>query len=210
MLLEEGMATHSGILAWRIPWTEEHGGLQSIGSQRVIRNWGDLVCTHKQAAVDHRKDSQIILVDCVTYFRKWGKTHPQNKGTHGPWRRAATVGLWGCEVRLKEVGRMSVRKWILCVLTVHSESLPVKEESCSKMSVSRTSDFEMTTGFAWKSFHKQNARAASVYKKGGRLFNYGTLPTTSRLWVGYFDVIVLVFLLSHSSLSSEIFATTYP
>ena len=33
--LEEGMATHSSILAWRIPQTEEPGGLQSIGSQRV-------------------------------------------------------------------------------------------------------------------------------------------------------------------------------
>ena len=33
--LEEGMATHSSILAWRIPWTEEPGGLQSMGSQRV-------------------------------------------------------------------------------------------------------------------------------------------------------------------------------
>ena len=33
--LEEGMATHSRVLAWRIPWTEEPGGLQSIGLQRV-------------------------------------------------------------------------------------------------------------------------------------------------------------------------------
>ena len=33
--LEEGMATHSTILAWRIPWTEEPGGLHSTGSQRV-------------------------------------------------------------------------------------------------------------------------------------------------------------------------------
>ena len=33
--LEKGMATHSSILAWRIPWTEELGGLQSMGSQRV-------------------------------------------------------------------------------------------------------------------------------------------------------------------------------
>jgi len=33
--LEEGMATHSSILAWRILWTEETGGLQSMGSQRV-------------------------------------------------------------------------------------------------------------------------------------------------------------------------------
>ena len=34
-LLEEGMATHSSILAWRIPWTKKPGGLQSMGSQRV-------------------------------------------------------------------------------------------------------------------------------------------------------------------------------
>ena len=33
--LEEGMATHSSILAWRTPWTEEPGRLQSLGSQRV-------------------------------------------------------------------------------------------------------------------------------------------------------------------------------
>ena len=34
-LLEEEMTTQSSILAWRIPWTEEPGGLQSLGSQRV-------------------------------------------------------------------------------------------------------------------------------------------------------------------------------
>ena len=33
--LEEGMATHPSSLAWRIPWTEEPGGLQSMGSQKV-------------------------------------------------------------------------------------------------------------------------------------------------------------------------------
>ena len=33
--LEEGMVTHSSILDWTIPWTEEPGGLQSMGSQRV-------------------------------------------------------------------------------------------------------------------------------------------------------------------------------
>ena len=40
--LEKGMATHSSILAWRIPWTEEPGGLQSMGSQRVEQDWSDL------------------------------------------------------------------------------------------------------------------------------------------------------------------------
>ena len=38
-ILEKGMTTHSSILAWRIPWTEEPGRLQSMGSQRVRRDW---------------------------------------------------------------------------------------------------------------------------------------------------------------------------
>ena len=36
--MEKGMATHSSILAWRVPWTEEPGRLQSLGSQRVGHN----------------------------------------------------------------------------------------------------------------------------------------------------------------------------
>ena len=41
--LEEGMADHSHILSWRIPWTEELGRLQSMGSHRVGHNWRDSV-----------------------------------------------------------------------------------------------------------------------------------------------------------------------
>ena len=41
--LEKEIATHPNILAWRIPWTEEPGGLRSIGSQRVR---SDLACMH--------------------------------------------------------------------------------------------------------------------------------------------------------------------
>ena len=36
--LEEAVATHSSLLAWRIPWTEKSGGLQSMGSQRIGHN----------------------------------------------------------------------------------------------------------------------------------------------------------------------------
>ena len=43
--LEKGMATHSSILSWRIPWTEEPGGLQFRGSQRVGHDWSDLAYT---------------------------------------------------------------------------------------------------------------------------------------------------------------------
>ena len=44
-LLEKAMATHSSILAWRIPWTEETGKLQSIWSQRVRYDQGNLAST---------------------------------------------------------------------------------------------------------------------------------------------------------------------
>ena len=44
--LEEGMATHSSILAWRIPRSEETGELQSTGLQRVGHDWSHLACTH--------------------------------------------------------------------------------------------------------------------------------------------------------------------
>ena len=43
--MEKEIATHSSILAWRIPWTEEPGGLQSMGLQRVGHNWNDFACT---------------------------------------------------------------------------------------------------------------------------------------------------------------------
>ena len=43
--LEKEMATHSRTLAWKIPWTEEPGKLQSMGSQRVGHNWATSLCT---------------------------------------------------------------------------------------------------------------------------------------------------------------------
>ena len=63
--LEKGMATNSSIFAWRIPWTEEPGGLQSMGSQRVGHNWATNTFTflslhnsiqmHQQMLLKYRK-----------------------------------------------------------------------------------------------------------------------------------------------------------
>ena len=39
--LEKGIATHASFLAWRIPWTEEPGGLQSMGSQKIWTGFSD-------------------------------------------------------------------------------------------------------------------------------------------------------------------------
>ena len=64
--LEKGMATHSSILAWKSPWTEKPGRLQSIESQRVGHDWRDLacVCTFiKAARFDGRvREAEWILI----------------------------------------------------------------------------------------------------------------------------------------------------
>ena len=52
--LEEGMATHSSVLAWRIPWREEPGRLQSLGLQRVGRDWAGNTFTFKLLVVEKR------------------------------------------------------------------------------------------------------------------------------------------------------------
>ena len=55
--LEKEMATHSSILAWKIPWTEEPGGLQSMGSQRVGHDW---IWTHTYAVISSKRLQQIL------------------------------------------------------------------------------------------------------------------------------------------------------
>ena len=55
--LEKEMATHSSILAWKIPWTEEPGGLQSMGLQRVGH---DLVTEHVHTHHNESRDSFAV------------------------------------------------------------------------------------------------------------------------------------------------------
>ena len=49
--LEMEMASHSNILVWRIPWTEEPRGLQTVGLQRVGHDWSNLAGTHSKYSV---------------------------------------------------------------------------------------------------------------------------------------------------------------
>ena len=56
-LLEKGMATHSSILTWRIPWTEESGGLESMESQRVGLHWATNIFTF------------IVDLQCCIFFK---------------------------------------------------------------------------------------------------------------------------------------------
>ena len=83
-LLEEGMASHSSILAWRISRTEKPGGLQSMGLQRVGHNWmtkhskADVLvtftCGWNSALFLHKLHTHLITVkskDRNTTRKKW-------------------------------------------------------------------------------------------------------------------------------------------
>ena len=56
--LEKEMATHSSTLGWKIPWTEEAGRLQSMGSQRVRHNWATSLYRHIHSSSNHKRVSQ--------------------------------------------------------------------------------------------------------------------------------------------------------
>ena len=76
-LLEKEMATHSSILAWRIPWTEELGGLQSIESQRVGDDWVTNTLALLQLASTPRKEL-IHLPGPLIFVPFFKKTHPDH------------------------------------------------------------------------------------------------------------------------------------
>ena len=65
-LLEKEMATHSSSLAWKIPWTEEPGRLQSMGSQRVGHD--------------------LVTLLHLTYGRKWRTKEPLDESEIGEWK----------------------------------------------------------------------------------------------------------------------------
>ena len=69
--LEKEMATHSSILAWRIPWTEELGRLQSMGSQRVGHNWATKTHTPGEG---NGNPSQYSCLGSPTHRGVWRAT----------------------------------------------------------------------------------------------------------------------------------------
>ena len=98
------MATHSSILTWRIAWTEEPGGLQSIGLQRVRHDWSDLagtftMClTHGTCSISIHRISgiQLFVLNDTSQIYIWdgfdggpnawdGKVQPDDSGSSHGW-----------------------------------------------------------------------------------------------------------------------------
>ena len=82
--LEEGMATHTTILAWSIPWTEQPGGLQSIESHRVGHDWSHLACTQTTGHLTSVSINvtQIHLASVVVYLSIKSHSKTINSTSH--------------------------------------------------------------------------------------------------------------------------------
>ena len=79
--LEKEMATHSSVLAWRIPGTGEPGGLPSVGSHRVRHDWSDLAAA--AAAVYYRLKYNSVL---IVYQLWWLNCLSSSFYVHWPWQ----------------------------------------------------------------------------------------------------------------------------
>ena len=78
--VEKAMATHSSTFAWKIPWMEEPGGLQSMGSRRIRHNWA----------------TSLSLFTCMPWRRKWQPTPVLLPGKSQGRRSLVGCRLWGC------------------------------------------------------------------------------------------------------------------
>ena len=98
---EEGMATYSSILAWRIPWTEERGGIQSIVLQRVRNDWSDWAHT-PHAVLSTTLSSGCCKELCFTKEEteaegNWGRKRGAHAWSHiaGEGRAWFQTRSWG-------------------------------------------------------------------------------------------------------------------
>ena len=103
--LEKEMVTHSSILAWTIPWTEEPGGLQSLGSQRVRHNWATKQQQHSHSGQrgNTAASTRSGLLSCVTLERSL-----RLSGSLPPGGSYVSEVLWGPgELALSDVTWLS-------------------------------------------------------------------------------------------------------
>ena len=80
-LLEKEMATHSSTLAWRIPWMEEPGRLQSTGSQRVRHGWA----TSLVHCFSLQKEKHFFSFSCVSVWNDGWLRNLLWSSLHGVW-----------------------------------------------------------------------------------------------------------------------------
>ena len=96
--LEKDMATHSNVLAWRIPGTGEPGGLPSVRSHRVGHNWSDLAATDDQIS-SPASPSRISQINCENKIAS-KKDHKESTSLHtvGDGDDSNHLSQWSTEI----------------------------------------------------------------------------------------------------------------
>ena len=128
---EKAMAPHSSTLAWKIPWTEEPGGLQSMGLRRVGHDWA----------------TSLSLFTFMHWRRKWQPSPvflPENPRDRRAWW-AAVYGVTQSRTRLK---------WLSSSSIIHTYGLPrwlsVKETACDCRTHRRWGFYPWVGKIPWK------------------------------------------------------------
>ena len=141
MPAEKAMAPHPGTLAWRIPWTEEPGGLQSLGSRRVGHNWA----------------TSLSLFTFMHWRRKWQPTPVFLPGESQGWGSlvGCRYGVAQSRTRLKWLsnGSSSIYWELPWWLRWLKHLLAVRENQVRSLGGEDPLEKEMTTHFstlAWK------------------------------------------------------------
>ena len=163
--MREDMATHSSILAWRIPWTEEPGGLQSIGMQRVRHNWSDSAHRHSWDVHSSYWVFSLLGSLCVDY----GPNSKQNFHCHS--KHLSPFGF----IFLKLSGEPNIK-------TPHIlESLCLSFTEGAKLSF-----FFFSPSFFLCRYEKDMALPVVIFALWERIWNNNwnanRLPMTRALW----------------------------
>ena len=123
--LEKGMATHSSIVVWRIPWTEEPGGLQSTGSHRGGHNWSDLAYT--QISILQDLKFQVLLQHL------WTSRGPKDSTMMCSHQRCPTPGREdSAPTSSLSAGQVAL---LLVLIPRVSHSIPDSPQNCSNKTI---------------------------------------------------------------------------
>ena len=130
--VEKAMAPHSSTLAWKIPWMEEAGGLQSMGSRRVGHDWA----------------TSLSLFTFMHWRRKWQPTPvflPGESQGRGAWW-AAVSGVAQSRTRLKRLSSSSSSSTFLWLSSIY---LLLFGDSTLKTSWGKKQTFSTIPGVRW-------------------------------------------------------------
>ena len=142
--LEEGMATHSSVFAWRIPWTEAPGGLLSIGSQRVRHDWSNLPFMHSLSTLyctRHWTKQYIVwfTLRIMCHFHHFKDKEAEAFERLGDLSKAAWI-ISGRPSLL--CPRSTFSSWVLCFLFWRRHSLSHIQVWSSQRELSNSSTFK--------------------------------------------------------------------